>query len=451
MEEERSMESYPIRHYARPQHLAPGDSPHRFGARGGRVARTATAAVLAGLLAFPGTAFAATEVGVDGATYTEAWGDGSTWSWDGADYMELNGYNGSGISAVGDLTIDLYGDNVVNSSGEGVYVEDGDLTITGESGDGTLYVNTENYGFGIETSDGNVDVVAADVHVNSEACGIHTDVGDITIRDGSNVSANVESGVAAIHAGNYGTGSVTITDSTVEANNNDTSYAYGIYGTVANQEGVADGVTIRDSNIVATGATHAIYSEAEMVLENSDIQATTQNSEGLGSQAEEGSSVGAAIAAMGSIRVASTNLNGMGLSEQVDSNTVHYLGYADGTPAKTVAASHTGSASKFVNGVGREKSDGATSEARQDGSHTVSTYAAGSASTGTGGETGTASIATLRLASTGGDVASMVADAVTKAATAITSDPTSFAAAVGALVSGTALTAGGITLKKRRA
>lgn len=57
-------------------------------------------------------------------------GDGSTWAWDGADDMTLNGYNGGGIAAGGKLNVNYEGNNTVaNEYGNGISVED----VTNES------------------------------------------------------------------------------------------------------------------------------------------------------------------------------------------------------------------------------------------------------------------------------------------------------------------------------
>lgn len=458
---------YSNRHHGRPQHLAPGSVWSYDNQSRHNVAHTALAAVLAGLLAFPGTAFAATEVGVDGTTYTEAAGDGSTWSWDGADYMELNGYNGSGINAVGDLTIDLYGDNFINAEGNdyGVGVTNGDLTITGENGDGGLYIDTENTGsgdFGIGTDTGSVTIDNADVTINTDSCAIHTYEGDVTIENGSNVTANTND-YAAIHAGLGGDGDVNITDSTVNAKCSDPEGNAIIAGQNENYDSNSApvSVNIKNSNVNAEGGKHAIYSQGGMNLDNSDIKAST-TSDDVSAQAEEGSSKGAAIAAQETIRFSSTNLNGQGLSDQSDGE-LHYLGYSDGTPARIVNASHTGAASKFVNGVGRERTDGASSIARADSSHAIGNRAAvgvttapsasagnvRQASTG-GGIDGvttapSASAGNVREASTGGSVASVFAEL----ATAVTSDPTTFGTGLATFASGIVALTAGIIRKER--
>lgn len=107
-----------------------------------------TCALTVSSLLMPSISFAAEWVEVGGTHYTagaEA-GDGSTWAWDGADDMKLNGYNGGGIAAGGKLNVSYEGDNTVaNEYGNGISVEKGnnesaELNI---SGTGTLTATAE--------------------------------------------------------------------------------------------------------------------------------------------------------------------------------------------------------------------------------------------------------------------------------------------------------------------
>lgn len=107
-----------------------------------------TCALTVSSLLMPSISFAAEWVEVDGNTYTAgaAAGDGSTWAWDGADDMTLNGYNGGGIAAGGKLNVSYEGNNTVaNENGDGISVENGtsegaELNI---SGTGTLTATAE--------------------------------------------------------------------------------------------------------------------------------------------------------------------------------------------------------------------------------------------------------------------------------------------------------------------
>lgn len=107
-----------------------------------------TCALTVSSLLMPSISFAAEWVEVDGNTYNAgtAAGDGSTWAWNGADDMTLNGYNGGGIAASGKLNVSYEGNNTVaNEYGNGISVEKGnnesaELNI---SGTGTLTVTAE--------------------------------------------------------------------------------------------------------------------------------------------------------------------------------------------------------------------------------------------------------------------------------------------------------------------
>lgn len=107
-----------------------------------------TCALTVSSLLMPSISFAAEWVEVDGAHYTAGAtaGDGSTWAWDGADDMTLNGYNGGYIAAGGKLNVSYEGNNTVaNEYGDGISVENGtnesaELNI---SGTGTLTATAE--------------------------------------------------------------------------------------------------------------------------------------------------------------------------------------------------------------------------------------------------------------------------------------------------------------------
>ena len=142
-----------------------------------------------------GISFAAERVEVDGNTYTAGAtaGDGSTWAWDGADNMTLNGYNGGGIAAYGKLNVSYEGNNTVaNDEGDGISVVDGanegaELNI---SGTGTLTATAEGnalYSEGDMTISGTGTVTAK----GAGAEGILAD-GDITITGGGTVDARSE-------------------------------------------------------------------------------------------------------------------------------------------------------------------------------------------------------------------------------------------------------------------
>ena len=185
------------------------------GLRSGAAAAAVTAALLPALLATP--ALAATQIGIDGNTYTKAAsGNGSgggTWSWGGndADPLNLNGYNGGAISwQGGDLVINATGQNTVGSedvtmtysdpqvnNGEGVqYTGTATESIHESTADGgtvTRYTNENadsfiyNYSNGVETADTSVqgysNVVVTDKNGN-----VVDPKGSLTITGGGTVT-----------------------------------------------------------------------------------------------------------------------------------------------------------------------------------------------------------------------------------------------------------------------
>ena len=91
---------------------------------------------MAGQLLLPSVALAADWVSVGGTQYdagTAAGDEAGTWSWDGADDMKLNGYDGGSIGAKGNLTIGVTGINTVTADAgqSAIEVKDGNLAITG--------------------------------------------------------------------------------------------------------------------------------------------------------------------------------------------------------------------------------------------------------------------------------------------------------------------------------
>lgn len=154
-----------------------------------------TCALTVSSLLMPSISFAAEWVEVDGAPYYAgaAAGDGSTWAWDGADDMTLNGYNGGYIAAGGKLNVSYEGNNTVaNEYGDGISVENGtsegaELNI---SGTGTLTATAEGnalYSQGDMTISGTGTVNATGAGADGIRAG-----GDITITGGGTVDARSE-------------------------------------------------------------------------------------------------------------------------------------------------------------------------------------------------------------------------------------------------------------------
>lgn len=106
-------------------------------------------------LLMPSVSLAAEWVDVGGTQYnagTAAGDEASTWSWDGADDMKLNGYNGGEIKAAGKLNIAYEGKNTVKTepdyTGAAIKAQDGtnqkaELNITSSNSTDELNVTAE--------------------------------------------------------------------------------------------------------------------------------------------------------------------------------------------------------------------------------------------------------------------------------------------------------------------
>lgn len=113
------------------------------------------AVATAGSLMAPSAAIAAEWVDVGGNQYnagTAAGDDAGTWSWDGADDMKLNGYNGGEIKAAGKLNVAYEGKNTVKTepdyAGAAIKAWDGtsqkaELNITSSNSTDELNVTAE--------------------------------------------------------------------------------------------------------------------------------------------------------------------------------------------------------------------------------------------------------------------------------------------------------------------
>ena len=238
-----------------------------------------TCALTVSSLLMPSISFAAEWVEVDGNTYTAGAtaGDGSTWAWDGADNMTLNGYNGGGIAAYGKLNVSYEGNNTVaNDEGDGISVVDGanegaELNI---SGTGTLTATAEGnalYSEGDMTISGTGTVTAK----GAGAEGILAD-GDITITGGGTVDARSEQdcGIVAEET-------LTVSNSTLTAQ----GFGSGIYA--------FDGLTIDAATVRAYAydldntSPAAIYTdEGDITIKNGSLvhaYAEGENAAGISS------------------------------------------------------------------------------------------------------------------------------------------------------------------------
>lgn len=422
----------------------------------GRVMRTALAAVLAGLMAFPSPAFAAERVYVGGYQYTEAangnGANGGTWSWNGADDMVLDNYNGDNIAGVGNLNIELVGDNTIEadygplnadmSSAISEYSygnDEGNLAITG---DGTLNViEKERY------QQADYDSTASYLG----EVGVYS-AGDLTI-DGAKISIDVSEELYGYKSGLYANNIDIINGSVVStsnANGTGIDARNGILIKDSTVSAVTDGdyaiegggnINIENSNVTARGTEHAVYSQQSLYIANTDIAANTTvstiASEGILAEAEAGASQGAAIAAKGGITLRDVNLYGATVA--VDEDGIYYVVNADGTTG-SVSMKHTGAASKYVNGVGNTGGSGSGGSSSGSGS----SGSGGSSSGGSASGSAADGIPT-RTASTGGGILQMVADALSR-----TFDPTSFGPVTGAVLAAAAALTASASVRRRR-
>ena len=257
-----------------------------------RIVVGAVCALTASSLLMPSVSLAAEWVYVDGAQYnagTAAGDAAGTWSWDGADDMKLNNYNGGKIRADGKLNISYSGSNTVtNDSGWGILVEDGnaenaELNIQGDASS-TLNV-TSNYDAISSNRDINIDGAGTVNATSTEADAIGA-VGDLTIKGSGNVNATGKSdGIRA-------DGNITIDNSGAV-----TAKATEDQGIVAGRNltikggGTVEASPIKDVAIWAGG--------------NIDISG--------GSQVEASSKETLAVDAEGSLTVTNASLNASGV------------------------------------------------------------------------------------------------------------------------------------------
>lgn len=164
-----------------------------------RIVVGAVCALTVSSLLMPSVSLAAERVNV-GDTWYEAGAavgdEAGTWSWNGADDMKLNGYNGGAIEAEGKLNVNYSGNNTVaNDSGSGIRVTDGanenaELNI---KGDASSTLNVTSSGDAI-WSEGDINIDGAGTVNATSAEGDAIDAkGDLTIKGSGNVNATGDS------------------------------------------------------------------------------------------------------------------------------------------------------------------------------------------------------------------------------------------------------------------
>ena len=257
-----------------------------------RIVVGAVCALTVSSLLMPSISLAAEWVNVGGTQYNAgtAAGDGAgTWSWDGADDMKLNGYDGGAIKAAGKLNVNYSGNNTVtNGDGHGISVEDGnaesaELNIQGGTSD-TLSVTSSRDTI---TSDGDINIDGAGtVNATSTKSDAIDAEGDITIKGSGTVNATGKSD--AIRA----SGNITIDNS-----GNVTAKA-------TRDEGIQTGETL---TIKGGGKVEASSIEDVAIWSGGNIDISG------GSQVKANSKEDYAVKAIGSLTVSNASLNAHGV------------------------------------------------------------------------------------------------------------------------------------------
>ncbi len=199
-------------------HVAEPDVRRRIGLAHGswrrvtrRIVAGAVCALTVSSLLMPSVSLAAEWVKVGGNKYNTAASDeAGTWSWDGADDLKLNNYNGGEIQAAGKLNVNYSGTNIVTAELiESINVshgtnENAELNIQGDEG-GTLSVTSTEDAI-LSTGNINIDGAGSVYATSTEFDAINAG-GDLAIKGSGNVNATGASdGIRA-------NGNITIDDS----------------------------------------------------------------------------------------------------------------------------------------------------------------------------------------------------------------------------------------------
>ena len=244
-------------------------------------------------LLMPSVSLAAEWVDVGGVRHEAAAGPAGdaagTWSWDGADDMKLNGYNGGAIEAAGKLNVSYEGDNIVtNGDGRGIKVKDGanenaELNIQGDASS-TLNVTSSRDAI---TSVGSINIDGAGtVNATSTEHDAIDAGGDVTIKGSGNVNATGDSD------GIWADGNITIDNS----------------GTVTAKATEDQGIDANENLIIKGGG----KVEASSIKDNA-IWADGNIEISGGSQVKASSEEDAAIDGKNSLTVTNASLNASGV------------------------------------------------------------------------------------------------------------------------------------------
>ena len=183
-------------------HVAEPDVRRRIGLAHGswrrvtrRIVVGAVCALTVSSLLMPSVSLAAEWVKVGETKYnagTAAGDETGTWSWDGADDLKLNNYNGGEIQAAGKLNVNYSGNNIVTADWiEGIKAshgknENAELNIQGDAGSTLSVTSTED----AILSTGNINIDGAgSVNATSTGFDAINAGGDLAIKGSGNVNA----------------------------------------------------------------------------------------------------------------------------------------------------------------------------------------------------------------------------------------------------------------------
>ena len=278
-------------------HVAEPDVRRRIGLAHGswrrvtrRIVAGAVCALTVSSLLMPSVSLAAEWVKVGGNKYNTAASDeAGTWSWDGADDLKLNNYNGGEIQAAGKLNVNYSGTNIVTAEWiESINVshgtnENAELNIQGHAGSTLSVTSTED----AILSTGNINIDGAgSVNATSTGFDAINAGGDLAIKGSGNVNATGASdGIRA-------NGNITIDDSGA------------VTARATKDKGIG---TDKNLTIKGGGTVEASSADGEALWSGGDINISD------GSQVKASSEKDAAVEAKGSLAAtnASLNVNGV--------------------------------------------------------------------------------------------------------------------------------------------
>ena len=271
-------------------HVAEPDVRRRIGLAHGswrrvtrRIVVGAVCALTVSSLLMPSVSLAAEWVKVGGNKYNTAASDeAGTWSWDGADDLKLNNYNGGEIQAAGKLNVNYSGTNIVTAEWiESINVshgtnENAELNIQGDEGDTLSVTSTED----AILSTGNINIDGAG-SVNATSTGLDAinAGGDLAIKGSGNVNATGASdGIRA-------NGNITIDDSgavTARATKDkgigtDKNLTIKGGGTVeaSSEKGAAveakGSLAATNASLNANGVEYGVYAHKDITLDHANV------------------------------------------------------------------------------------------------------------------------------------------------------------------------------------